>query len=167
MRAGRGIFDCPGDAGGPWTGLIALLAASLCASAASGQVTLSQVRTFVIQKTSGTIDQALVFSTGEFLVRDYDLRDEENQAIEIYDKGGRFIRKLGKFGEGPGQYFRLTSIAIGDDGAIWAADLAGRLMRYSATGQFLGSTLIQKPSYRVSSLVLDGKHGVFYLVLLC
>ena len=165
MRYGKGIPDWAAAGGkqGFRAAFMVLLGASLCASAAKGQVTLSWIRSNVLQKTSGSVDQAVPLPNGGFVIRDHDLRNEENQAIEIFDERGRFIRKVGKFGEGPGQYFRLTSVAISDDGTIWATDLMGRLMRYGSSGQLLGTTLIQRPSYRVTSLALDEKHGAFYL----
>ncbi len=97
------------------------------------------------------------------MVRDADFSHEETQAIELYDRNGRFLRKLGSFGPGAGQYLRLSSATVAGDGTVWAADFMSKVMRYEPGGRLLGTTLVQNPGYNIKDLALDEPHGFLYL----
>lgn len=157
------FFDLRNEASRLLRPIMAVLV--LLASLGSGmaQVRLVPIKAYSIAKDSGGIDQLVVSPEGNFLVRDSDFRNEAAQAIEIYDREGRFVRRIGSFGKSPGQYYRLKAISLGRDGAIWAADIAGRLSRFSQDGKLLNTRLIQKPAFRVYGLCLDEPRGVFYL----
>ncbi len=57
--------------------------------------------------------------------------------LRMYDSHGRFVRDIGRVGQGPGEYTRPTSIAAMPDGRLLLTDLSqGRMTVYSAEGDF-------------------------------
>jgi len=130
---------------------------------AQSRVHLNRVGSVSLNKQSGRIDQVVPLPDGRFVVRDSDYYNETTQGIEIYDRSGNFLKKIGKFGKSSGQYFRLKTLAIGGDGTIWAADVAGRVTRFDQEGRVISTKLIQKPGYNVHGLALDEARGTFYL----
>lgn len=127
------------------------------------RVTLNRVATRPINKPSGRIDQVVALPDGGFVIRDSGYSNESTQAIEVYDREGRFRKKIGTFGRLPGQYYRLKAIALAADATIWAADVAGRVTRFDQDGQVVSTKLIQNPGYQLFGLALDEARGVFYL----
>ncbi|MFY9558563.1 MAG: hypothetical protein WAV20_08880 [Blastocatellia bacterium] len=127
------------------------------------RVHLNRISSTQLKKESGRIDQVVPLPDGRLVVRDSDYYNETTQGIEIYDRSGNFLKKIGKFGKSSGQYFRLKTIAVGGDGVIWAADVAGRVTRFDQEGRVVSTKLIQKPGYNVHGLALDEARGAFYL----
>jgi hypothetical protein len=141
-------------------GLVVVLGSAFAVEA---RVVLERVGTFRINKSSGRIDQLIRLPDGGYVVRDSNYRDENAQAVEIYDSDGRFRNKIGRFGKGAGQYYRLKTVAVGQDGTIWVADIANRLTLFASDGRVIATRLIQKPGFQVFGLSLDEQNGVFYL----
>jgi hypothetical protein len=57
--------------------------------------------------------------------------------LRMYDAEGRFVRHLGRTGQGPGEFLRPTSVAALPDGRFLLTDLQLRRMTvYSAEGAF-------------------------------
>jgi len=123
---------------------------------------LEQVRRIDLQKPAGGIAQVVVNSSGMLVVRDANYRQEASQAIELFDSSGRFLRKIGEFGKGPGEYFRLFQVRLDSKGYIWAADRA-KILKFDGNGKLLGEILIQNPGYSANALAIDEPRGVFYL----
>lgn len=48
--------------------------------------------------------------------------------VKVFDAEGRYVRTIGRSGEGPGEFIRLSSVLRGPNGNMWIAD--GRLRRY-------------------------------------
>lgn len=88
------------------------------------------------------------------MVRSSDFNAPETQSIAVFGSDGRLQRRIGGFGNGPGHYVRLMQIALGPDGAIWAADMMHRLTRFSQQGTVLGSSLVLNPGYYLKGLAL-------------
>jgi len=124
---------------------------------------LEKMRSLKLAKQSGRIEQVLPLADGGFLVRTSFLRNESGQGIEVYDRRGQFIRKIGTFGKSPGQYYRLKSLALASDGTIWAADILNRVTMFAQDGRLIGTRLVQNPGYHISSLALDEPRGLYYL----
>jgi hypothetical protein len=126
-------------------------------------VVLSRVRITRLQLPIARVDQVLPLPNGGFAIRSSDFRNEQNQAIQLIDAQGRFVRKIGSFGRAPGQYFRLTSIGVLRNGILWATDLRSRVMLFNEDGNLRQTFLIQSPGYDIKDLSLDEERGVFYL----
>jgi hypothetical protein len=124
--------------------------------------TLTTVRTFQLSKPAGRIDQFAALPDGTFVVRDANFHDPATQALEVYGRDSRLVRKISAFGTEPQQFLRLRGMAVAANGNIWIADLS-RLMQFGADGRLIGTTLIQKPGYQIKALALDEAHGYMYL----
>lgn len=126
-------------------------------------VALSRVQTTPLRLSIARVDQVVLLPNGGFAIRSSDFRNEQNQAIQILDPKGQYVRRIGSFGRGPGQYFRLTSIGVQKSGVLWATDLRSRLMTFDEAGNLLRTFLIQAPGYDVKDLSFDEQRGMFYL----
>lgn len=137
-----------------------LLFALLVTGAQGDPLGLTLIRTIPLNKRSGQVNGVVITRGGLIVLRDANFREETAQAIEIYDSGGRFLRRIGRFGRGPGEYFRLFDIGVDSKGIIWAADKS-RVTRFDASNRILSEKLIQNPGYAVNGLVLDesGAHS--------
>ena len=138
--------------------LISLLASSL----SWGLGSISSIRTVLLIKSVGDVDQAVPIAGG-FLVRDTDLLKQQRQSLEVFDTSGRLTRTIGKFGRRPGSFQALKSVAVEGNGTIWAADLLGRLSFFDSQGRLLGTKLVQEPGFQVDGLALDEARGLAYL----
>ncbi|MCI0719327.1 MAG: hypothetical protein L0338_10220 [Acidobacteria bacterium] len=126
-------------------------------------VDLKLQKTTALRKRSGGVQQVVPLANGGFAVRDADFRSQDRQALELFGRDGNLVASLGGFGRIPGKYVFLKQIAVDRSGLIWAADIVGRLTRYSSDGTVQQTMLVQNPGYRVHSVVLDEPRGFFYL----
>jgi hypothetical protein len=133
------------------------------ASPQEARIGLTAVRQSLLLKTSGRVCQVHALSVGQLAVRDFDLAKEAAQALEIYGLDGRLKKKIGRFGRGPGHYYRLRDIDVSTQGDLWAADVDMRLTRFSVQGAVRETRLVQRPGFPVHDLALDEARGVYFL----
>lgn len=77
----------------------------------------------------------LIDARGFFHVSDY-----RDAVIKVYDQDGRYVRTIGRKGEGPGEFQSLLDMKFLGDGRLLVLDLrARRSSLFSPTGQFLES----------------------------
>lgn len=68
------------------------------------------------------------------------LVDQDAPEVRVFDREGRFIRTIGRRGEGPGEMEATNGFAFGPHGTVWVPDY--RLQRYNlfdTTGRFIAS----------------------------
>jgi hypothetical protein len=66
--------------------------------------------------------------------------DYQDQAIKVFDPNGKFIRSIGRKGEGPGEFSYLGSQTFLPDGKLLAMDSMGRRINlFDAEGTYLTS----------------------------
>lgn len=78
--------------------------------------------------------------------------------IHIYTRDGRHLQRLGRSGQGPGEYQTLTEVGWAPDGRLFALDfVGGRLTRYRSDLSF--DTLMTQQEFEraVSVQFLSGK----------
>lgn len=64
--------------------------------------------------------------------------DTGHYCIQVYTPNGLFLRRLGTYGSGPGQFpGGPTSVAIGPSGEVYAGDAINRVQVFSPDGSFL------------------------------
>jgi hypothetical protein len=131
--------------------------------AAQTEVALTEIKTTLLKKPSGHVHQVVAVPSGGFVVRDSNYRDEKSQVVELYSDRGYYCGQFGGFGRGPGQYYRLKSIAVSADQTLWLADVVGRISRFNLEGWLMSTKLIQRPGYQVDWMVLDEARGNYYL----
>jgi 6-bladed beta-propeller len=62
------------------------------------------------------------------------------QEIRVFDGDGRYVRTVGRQGEGPGEFNRVIGMDWGTDGNLWIADPSNnRLSVVDTTGAFVAS----------------------------
>lgn len=145
--------------------MLALVLFSIAASAqpVSSTAQVQVVRQWMLDKTSGRIDEALLLADGRFAIRDANFAEETTQAIEIFDSKGAFVRKIGKFGRGSGEYYRLKDIDSLPDSSIVAVDVLSRITWFSISGEVLRTKLIQEPGYYPSEIQIDDRLGRLFV----
>jgi hypothetical protein len=90
---------------------------------------------------------------GRFYI--YDSKDKQ---IRMYDEAGRFHSKIGRLGDGPGEYRSLEGMAILDDTILAAWDPRNLRMSYfGSTGKLLSSRTLA----RAPGMFGGGAHGPF------
>lgn len=68
------------------------------------------------------------------------LFEGQAQELRVFDAGGRFVRTVGRQGEGPGEFNRVIGMDWGADGNLWIADPSNnRLSVVDTTGAFVAS----------------------------
>lgn len=70
--------------------------------------------------------------------------DRQATRVMVYDRTGRFIRQIGKAGEGPGELMVPVQLAIGGDGTVIVSDM-GRpgYALFRPDGTFLRNVLLE------------------------
>jgi hypothetical protein len=63
--------------------------------------------------------------------------DRGNHRITVFDARGRYVRTIGRRGEGPGEFTAPVAMSVADDGSIVVADLArASLSVFDAAGNY-------------------------------
>jgi hypothetical protein len=82
------------------------------------------------------------------------------RSVFIFSPDGKFIKELGRRGQGPGEYQIPGSVEIGQDGRIWLTDpMAYRILIYDRKWQFLRA-ILGKP--RIPQLLHLGPHDEIF-----
>lgn len=64
--------------------------------------------------------------------------DFQVPAVRAYDQGGKYIRTLGRPGQGPGEYQRPSSLVVQPDGTVVIRDFgSGHVTFYAANGELV------------------------------
>jgi hypothetical protein len=85
--------------------------------------------------TFGSVYDIVVGPDGTIFVS-----DARQQSVRVYDATGKFVRRIGRKGRGPGEFERLGNLALRRDGTLLAYD--GELNRvniFSPTGEPRGA----------------------------
>lgn len=70
--------------------------------------------------------------------------DRQASRIMVYDRTGRFIRQIGKEGEGPGELMVPLSLTVGGDGTVIVSDLGRRgYSLFRPDGTFIRNVVVE------------------------
>jgi hypothetical protein len=58
--------------------------------------------------------------------------------LRLFDRDGRFVRAVGRRGQGPGEFSQGACAFAGPNGEIWVEDLFRRWQRFDSAGALLG-----------------------------
>jgi len=76
--------------------------------------------------------------------------DREDNVIKVFDGDGRFVRKIGGEGGGPGEFADPIGLAFGPDGQVWVCDPTnGRYAVFDTTGAYVKSYRREIGGYRI------------------
>jgi hypothetical protein len=70
--------------------------------------------------------------------------DQGDKAVTAYDPQGRFVRRFGREGDGPGEFRAPGSMAAGRDGLLVYDWRPRRLTRFSWTGEVVSTVLVEQ-----------------------
>jgi hypothetical protein len=86
------------------------------------------------------------------------IEDASDMAIKVFDQAGKFLRAIGRRGEGPGEFTNLSFMFPLSDGRLLVTDeLARRTSFFGPEGQFLSSFAWRKNFQRIY-LATDSSH---------
>jgi hypothetical protein len=107
----------------------------------------------------GEIEHLAVRGDGSFFT--YDWKDKQ---IRSYDQAGKFLRKVGRLGDGPGEYRLLQGMALLDDSVLVAWDPRNkRLSYFGSDGKLLSSrVLVNAPGFFGPNAFDVDAQGVHY-----
>lgn len=58
--------------------------------------------------------------------------------VQVFDRDGKYVRTVGKYGDNYGEFARLKGIAVDRDGLLYAVDAAGQVVQiFDDTGRLL------------------------------
>jgi 6-bladed beta-propeller len=114
-------------------------------------------------------DKVRLFKPSWYIVDAQDnvyIEDESDMAIKVFDPQGRYIRAIGRQGNGPGEFGQIADMAVLPDGRLLVTDFATRRTSFfSPEGQFLSSFqwkkffsqihLATNSSYTVNEMVIN------------
>lgn len=99
---------------------------------------------------------------GDSVVTAVNFKQLSDQGIFVINSKGHVLRKIGKYGEGPGEYNRLADIYADSEGRIWTTDfLAPRVSVFDTSGTLLRTLMVPKLQY-LRNLWLDEKAQRLY-----
>lgn len=102
----------------------------------------------------------IVFHDKKYYIRS--TNGMQNGKLFVFDETGRFIRRIGKKGNGPGEYGDLYDFAITNDNHIVIADYH-RLLHFDSEGRFLNSI---KMNFSAAEIVSSQDNEIIaYLIL--
>ena len=87
--------------------------------------------------------------------------EAQSQELRVFDSGGRFVRTIGRQGEGPGEFGRLAKLADVEADTVWTWDSRlSRLTWFRTDGDLLGDRRLMIGDFLVAELtrLADGTH---------
>lgn len=99
-----------------------------------------------------SIDKMIMYNN-----RIYILDKKNSNGVFEFTKRGKFIRKIGKKGKGPGEYTNLKGFTINKNEIILFDWSKRRLLAYSLNGDFIGS---KKIGFYLNDFTMEGENYV-------
>ena len=106
--------------------------------------------TFFSDRIFGKIEMTLLDTDDNWLVgaypyllsdtHQYFIRDDQQQIVFQFDKGGKFINSIGRQGNGPEEYLEIQDIIlVPENKIVEILDRNGKIIKYDYSGQFISS----------------------------
>jgi hypothetical protein len=88
--------------------------------------------------------------------------DQGNARVLMFDRSGRFVRQVGKKGDGPGEFQFPNGLAVRGDGSVLVMDVAHRsVSHFGPDGTFLRTyPYPEELGFPASQMALDPSGGV-------
>ena len=81
----------------------------------------------------------------------YILDSRKAKGLYVFDMEGRFIRKIGGLGQGPGEYLEPADFTLDtNNGIIYICDMKNRVHKYNLDGTFIHTITIQAPNSTIA-----------------
>jgi hypothetical protein len=111
-----------------------------------------------------TADECLIASIGiiKYHDRHYYIYDIPAKTIYIFNETGKYVNKLCKYGQGPGEYLGLNSFTVDSDNRIHVLDLGlHRIFIYDKSGNFVSKVNIDINDYPRDLFCLGDKYLLY------
>jgi len=109
-----------------------------------------------------TTRECLIGNIDKMLIRNdtiYILDEKIARSLFVFDKTGKFIRKIGKLGKGPGEYNKPRSFSIDTKNKIINIYGVGKILNYTLNGDFIRN--IRTENYSVIDIA--NQDGTIYV----
>jgi hypothetical protein len=107
-------------------------------------------------------EEALLYRPADFLFDETGnlfVIDSGNKAVQVYDREGRFLRRFGKEGEGPGEFRSPVGAFLDWSGDLIVYDtMTQRASRFSTAGEYRGSEALEVTSSMAVPVRADRGH---------
>ena len=137
--------------------------------------------TFEEEMTIGEKDEKgemQLYKPSQFTVDSADniyISDRADQAIKIFDRNGNYQKTIGRKGEGPGEFLRISRMAFLPDGRLLVMDWrAKRTSLFNKDGEFMQSYkwqashfdvyLTSESSYTINEFLFGVKPRLFIII---
>lgn len=67
---------------------------------------------------------------------------EDATSLVVYGPTGKLVSRIGRSGEGPGEFARIQTLRVGNGDSIFVADMRRRLSVFSPEGRFVRSVVL-------------------------
>lgn len=110
------------------------------------------VKTIILETNENCFitDISVIRVVGDFIII---MDDKQDAEVLVFDKSGHFLHKIGKAGQGPGEYINMSDLSIDfDKKEIYLLDSYDYTIRQYdiETGKFMGSIHLDIDEYSVS-----------------
>ena len=106
----------------------------------------------------GSLSQIRIDSYGNFL-----FLDTKGCQVCVFSKTGKFIKRIGAKGQGPGEYIRPRAMEVDYQGNIYIADHSTRRINiFDRNGEFVSSFLLSSSHWAPDELIVcDSKKNMY------
>lgn len=89
------------------------------------------------------------------------IADSQNQRIQVFDPEGRYLRTIGRKGQGPGEFMSVRSIDFDGEGRLYVLDnWQRRIQVFTPKGEVLKTILVLNADIRQMRLLRSGMTAV-------
>ena len=115
-----------------------------------------------------TNDECLIGNIDELQVFDgnlYVLDSDKAKSLFVFDKKGIFLRKIGRVGQGPGEYISPRDFTLDlENRIIYILDQRNRILKYNTEGTPIETIEVQLNSSRIDAIqYYNGKLYAYYV----
>jgi len=106
----------------------------------------------------GSLWQMRIDSYGNLL-----FLDTKGCQVCVFNKSGKFIKRIGAKGQGPGEFMRPQAMEVDYQGSIYIADHSSRrINKYDKDGEFISSFLLSSSHWAPDELIIvDSKKNIY------
>jgi hypothetical protein len=91
--------------------------------------------------------------------------DRQVGALRVYDWDGRYVRDIGRKGQGPGEFQSAGSVGVDGEGRIWLDDMLGaRVLVFTRAGDPLATIRKRPPLIAGSTPIVAAHDGRGYVL---
>jgi hypothetical protein len=88
--------------------------------------------------------------------------DSKTRQVLLFDQNGKYIKKIGSIGQGPGEYQAPSALHVDRKGRIYISDHNTRRINiYDPSGKYGSSFIASSQHWQPVKIRTDGKNGIY------